>query len=54
LLWNHVENVIKNVLEEKAKKQNDIEEHERINQDRIWEIIDITFSRTDDKEIEIL
>jgi hypothetical protein len=41
-------------MEEKAKKTNDIEELERINQDRFWEIIDITFSRTDDKEIEIL
>jgi hypothetical protein len=31
LLWNHVENVIKNAMEQKAKKQNDIEELERIN-----------------------
>lgn len=46
--------MIKNVFEEKAKKLNDIEELQRINQDRFWEIVDITFSRTDDKEIEIL
>ena len=41
-------------MEEKAKKSNDVEELERINLDQFWEIIDITFSRTDDKEIEIL
>jgi hypothetical protein len=33
LLWNHLENVIKKAMEEKAKKSNDIEELERINQD---------------------
>jgi hypothetical protein len=46
--------VIKKAMEEKAKKSNDVEELERINLDQFWEIIDITFSRTDDKEIEIL
>ena len=51
-LWCHLENVVRNRMLEKA--EGDDETKHRIEQDKFWEISDVTFVKNDTKETDLL
>jgi len=51
-LWCHLENVVKNRMLEKADGDQEIQM--RIEDDKFWEISDVTFVKNDTKETELL
>lgn len=49
-LWNHIERMVKNSFEEKARYKGDKAALDRLAKDSPWEIVDIVFSKDNSEE----
>lgn len=46
-LWNHIEITLEKAMLEYAERSNDFNARERVRADKLWEIVDITFGKSD-------
>lgn len=53
-LWNHVERVVRNSFEEKARYRGDSQALDKIARECPWEIVDIVFSKDNNEETDML
>lgn len=53
-LWNHIEITLEKAIVENAEKNNDFNALNRARADKLWEIVDITFGKSDLDEQEQL
>ena len=53
-LWNHIERVLRNSFEEKARYKNDQQALDKISRECPWEIVDIVFSKDNNEETDML